>query len=132
MWFGFGWTIFQLITEIFISSFTKFFVILWFWKYWTWLHRISLFLFEFLTAERDMMFKLIRTQRKETTVWMYFICKNRNGESGNGMLGMQRIRVGMWGIRVEMRESRWECGESGSEWLESGWEWCGSGWECDE
>ena len=34
------------------------------------------------------------------------ICKNRNGESGNGMRGMmgtQGIRMGTWESRVEMR-----------------------------
>ena len=78
-----------------------------------------------------MMFKLIRTQRKETTVWMYFICKNRNGESGNGMLGMQRIRVGMWGMQ-RMWGMGWECRESGWECKESGWKCRESERECGE
>ena len=34
------------------------------------------------------------------------ICKSRNGESGNGMMGIQGIRVGMQGIGVGMRGIR--------------------------
>ena len=34
------------------------------------------------------------------------MCKRRNGESGNGMMGMRGIRVEMQGIRVGMQGIR--------------------------
>ena len=37
------------------------------------------------------------------------ICESRNGELGNGIRGMWKIRVGMWGMRSECGESEWKC-----------------------
>ena len=44
------------------------------------------------------------------------ICKSQNGELGNGMREMRRIRLGIRGMR-------WECGCWGSAWecREFGW-----------
>ena len=69
MWYGSDWNIFQIISSLFIQFIelccitnvfiaAKFVVIILscFYKYETWLHQITLFLFEFQTTERDEVY----------------------------------------------------------------------------
>ena len=68
MCYGSDWNSFQVFPEILVHflhlsvTTTKFVVMIisCFFKYWTWLHRISLHIFEFLATIRDLKFILIR------------------------------------------------------------------------